>query len=153
MNEIIWQIVLKCTLCNLFVASQDPPTLHVVCNGTHQNATTCYNPCFANSCNNLNRTVRPCPLYCEVGKCDCINGYYSLLSGKCVRMEQCPNICPGKKNEVNEKEWNLSKYYTVNSHYKLFINMWKRSISRLHLRLFTQRMRCLCISSRLFGEV
>lgn len=50
----------------------------------------------------MNKTTEVCADYCEEGQCQCKAGYYGLFTDptECVPRNQCPNICPDKKNEV-----------------------------------------------------
>lgn len=62
----------------------------------------CWNACTERTCENFNPPVdRVCNRACQVGVCDCIEGY-RRLNGTCVPEWECPQWCPGLNEAVSD---------------------------------------------------
>jgi len=82
--------------------SSSGPDTNLEC-GEHEAVSKCYNPCSAQTCENLDPPPdRICTLECQIGVCDCVEGYRRNNSrSPCEPERNCPKpvTCNPRNNE------------------------------------------------------
>lgn len=69
----------------------------------HERSVDCYNPCSARLCPNTTKSdSNICPVMCEMGRCDCEDGYKRNECGVCLLDDHCIRPCECKSRDKEE---------------------------------------------------